>query len=97
MISGKCPLFLSLSVYSICMYTYTEFFKRTMIQAFFKKNKYIFDYEPVALTVMVTLTGSFSSPGVGTWPVVGVALWGEMVRGEDALGIAMVGPGGDQH
>lgn len=46
---------------------------------------------------MVTLTGSFSSPGVGAWPVVGVALWGEMVRGEDARGIVMVGPGGDQH
>lgn len=52
-----------------------------------------YDYEPVALTVMVTLTGSLSSPGAGAWPVVGVALMGEMVRGEDARGNAMVGPG----
>ncbi len=57
----------------------------------------IYDYEPVALTVMVTLTGSLSSPGGGAWPVVGVALRGEMVRGEDARGKAMVGPGKDQH
>lgn len=42
---------------------------------------------------MVTLTGSFSSSGVGcAWPPVLVALWGEMVRGEDALGMAMAGP-----
>lgn len=42
---------------------------------------------------MVTLTGSLSSPGAGAWPVVGVALMGEMVRGEDARGNAKVGPG----
>lgn len=52
------------------------------------------DYEPVALTVMVTLTGSLSSPGAGAWLVV--ALMGEVVRGEDARGKAMVGPGKDQ-
>lgn len=51
------------------------------------------DYEPVALTVMVTLTGSLSSPGGGAWLVVGVALRGEVVRGEDARGRAKVGPG----
>lgn len=28
--------------------------------------------------------------------MVGVALWGEMVRGEDARGKAIVGPGKDQ-
>lgn len=52
-----------------------------------------YDYEPVALTVIVTLTGSLSSPGAGAWPGVCVALMGEMVRGEDARGNAMVGPG----
>lgn len=57
----------------------------------------MYDYEPVALTVMVTLTGSLSSPEGGAWLVVGVAVRGEMVRGEDARGRAMVGPGKDQH
>lgn len=53
----------------------------------------IYDYEPVALTVMVTLTGSLSSPGGGAWLVgVRVALIGEEVRGEDARGKAMAGP-----
>lgn len=43
--------------------------------------------------MIVTLTGSLSSPGAGwAWPPVLVALWGEMVRGEDALGMAMAGP-----
>ena len=46
--------------------------------------------------VMVTLTGSSSSPGGGAWLVVGVALRGEMVRGEDARGKAMVGPAKEQ-
>lgn len=54
------------------------------------------DYEPAALTVIVTLTGSLSSPGVGAWLAVGVALRGDMVRGEAARGKAMVGPGKDQ-
>lgn len=39
---------------------------------------------------MVTLTGS-SSPGEGAWLGVGVALMGEVVRGEAARGIAMAG------
>ena len=56
----------------------------------------IYHYEPVALMVMVTLTGSSSSPGGGAWLVVGVALRGEMVRGEDARGKAMVGPAKEQ-
>lgn len=56
-----------------------------------------YDYDPVALTVMVTLTGSLSSPGGGAWLVVGVAVRGEIVIGEDARGKAMVGPGKDQH
>ena len=46
---------------------------------------------------MVTLTGSLSSPGGGPWLAEGVALMGEMVRGEAARGKAMVGPGRDQH
>lgn len=42
---------------------------------------------------MVTLTGSLSSPGGGAWlVVVGVALVGDVVRGEDARGKAIVGP-----
>lgn len=52
-------------------------------------------YEPVALTVMVTLTGSLSSVG-GAWSVgvgLGVALGGGMVSGEAARGIAIAGPG----
>ncbi len=56
----------------------------------------IYNYEPVALTVMVTLTGSLSSPEGGAWLVVGVALMGDVVRGEDARGKAMVGPGKDK-
>ena len=56
----------------------------------------MYDYEPVALTVMVTLTGSLLSPGGGAWLVAGVALAGEVVRGEAARGKAMVGPGKDQ-
>lgn len=55
------------------------------------------DYEPVALTVMVTFTGSLSSPGRGDWLVVGVALLDGMVRGEDARGKAMVGPEKNHH
>lgn len=51
------------------------------------------NYEPVALTVMVTLTGSLSSPGGGSWPMVAGALRVEVVRGEDARGKARVGPG----
>lgn len=50
-------------------------------------------YGPVALTVMVTFTRSLSSPGGGAWLVVGVALVGEMVRGEEARGKIKVGPG----
>lgn len=46
----------------------------------------MYDYEPVALTVMVTLTGS--SSGGEAWLAA---------RGEDARGKAMVGPGKDQH
>lgn len=44
----------------------------------------------------MTLTGSLSSPGGGAWLIVGMALPGEVVRGEDARGIAMVGPVKDQ-
>lgn len=47
------------------------------------------------MTVMVTFTGSLSSPGggVGLTLGVGVAPWGDVVRGEAARGKAMVGPG----
>lgn len=41
---------------------------------------------------MVTLTGSLSSPREGAWLMVGGALGGEVVRGEDARGNARVGP-----
>lgn len=58
-----------------------------------KQRKRLVVYDPAALTVMVTLTGSLSSPGAGwAWPPVLVALGGGMVRGEDALGMAMAGP-----
>lgn len=53
-----------------------------------------YHYEPVALTVIVTLTGSLSSVG-GAWIVgvgLGVALGGGMVSGEAARGIAITGP-----
>lgn len=42
---------------------------------------------------MVTFTRSSSSPGGGAWLLVGVALEGEMVRGEEARGRTKVGPG----
>lgn len=58
----------------------------------------VYNYEPVALTVMVTLTGSLSSTVGGAWPVVvvmgvGLALRGEeVVRGEAARGMGKAGP-----
>lgn len=51
-------------------------------------------FQPVDLTVIVTLTGS-SSPGGGAWLGVGLGV-GVALRGEEARGIEMVGPGRNQ-
>lgn len=46
------------------------------------------------MTVMVTLTGSLSSPGGGGWPVAGETPRGDWALGEEALGEDMTGSGG---
>ena len=47
------------------------------------------------MTVMVTLTGSLSSPGgEGGWPVTGETPRGDWALGEEALGDAVTASGG---
>lgn len=67
---------------------------KSVITAVVGRRCLIIDQEPVALTVMVTLTGSLSSPGGGAW-LVGVGV--EVVRGEAARGKEMAAPARDQH